>query len=263
VVVSPVKIVIVDFKYGQGVVVVAESNPQLMLYGLGALEVFGDVLGVTQDVDMWICQPRVSNGTTKFEVTAADLRAWREDEVLPLARETQHPDARFGPSEAACRWCPAAGVCVPRMTHVVQRDFGNPDVMDASELAAAFRRLGEIRDWCNAVEAEALKQAYSEGTPLPGLKVVMSGGKRSITDVDTAVERLVEAGYSKEAVTRLQMQTLSALEKLVGNTTLPEVLGDVLLRSPGRPALVDEDDGREAVTALTQAAEDFQEALEE
>ncbi|BFL99329.1 hypothetical protein TPCV3_09830 [Cutibacterium avidum] len=37
------KLQIIDLKYGQGVLVEAERNPQLMLYALGALRTFGDL----------------------------------------------------------------------------------------------------------------------------------------------------------------------------------------------------------------------------
>jgi hypothetical protein len=131
------------------------------------------------------------------------------------------------------------------------------------ELAEAFKTLTDIRDWCNAVEAEALKQAYSEGEELPGLKVVMSGGKRSIPDPPAAIKKLQAAGFSLEQVSRLSMKTLGDLERLVGKDKLPNVLGPLLVKSPGKPALVPESDNRPAVTALTAAAEDFQSPLED
>jgi hypothetical protein len=250
------RVAVVDYKYGQGVPVYAEDNPQLMLYSVGALDLL-DLLGTVETVDMWICQPRVGDGVSRFAVTADSLRRWRDEDVRPVAAETQMPDAHFGPGEAACRWCPAAGVCKPRMAWVTQRDFGNPDAMDPEELAEAVLRLPEVRDWCNAVEAEALHQAYSEGTPLPGLKVVLSGGKRSIPDPEAAILALTAAGFDRDAVARTGIKTLGDLEKLVGKRRLPEVLGGLLVKSRGKPALVPEDDPRTAITPASEAAKDF------
>jgi hypothetical protein len=262
IIIAPTTIDVVDFKYGQGVGVIAHENPQLMLYGLGALEMFDGVIGDTQSVTVHICQPRVG-GMSHYTIGAKELRAWRDDAVMPIARETQHPDARFGPSEVACRWCPASGICKARARYITERDFGSPDVLSMDELAEAFKTLTDIRDWCNAVEAEALKQAYSEGEELPGLKVVMSGGKRSIPDPPAAIKKLQAAGFSLEQVSRLSMKTLGDLERLVGKDKLPNVLGPLLVKSPGKPALVPESDNRPAVTALTAAAEDFQSPLED
>ena len=51
---------IVDFKYGRGVLVEAEDNPQMKLYALGALEIF-DCLYDIDTVSMTIYQPRRAN----------------------------------------------------------------------------------------------------------------------------------------------------------------------------------------------------------
>lgn len=50
---------VIDFKYGKGHRVEAEDNPQMQLYGLGALEQFGDLYEI-KTVRMTIFQPRLS-----------------------------------------------------------------------------------------------------------------------------------------------------------------------------------------------------------
>jgi hypothetical protein len=254
--ITPRKIVAVDYKYGQGVLVLAEQNPQLMLYSVGVLEAL-DVLGTVEDVDMWICQPR-AGGSSRFSMSAVDLLAWRDGTVMAAARETRALDPRLVPSEKGCRWCPAAGACAVRAKHVAHRDFGHPDLLTEDELADAVRRLAEIRSWCNDVEAEALSQAYSEGKHLPGLKVVLSGGRRAITDQEAAIARLMSEGYTETQVSRKTARPLGELERLVGKQRLPEVLGDLLQKSEGKPSLVSEDDDRPAINSLTAASNDFQ-----
>lgn len=253
--ISATRAVCVDYKYGKGVVVRAEGNPQLMLYSVGVLELM-DLLGTIETVDMWICQPR-AGGMSHYSLSAEDLRLWRDFDVLPAAEETKSPDARFGPSEAACRWCPASGISKARMQYVVDRDFGSPDVLDEDELSAAVLMISDIRDWCNAVEKEALYQAYSEGKQLPGLKVVLSGGKRTIPDPLAAIEVLTAAGYKHEQVARVGIETLSTLERLVGRKELPELLGPLLVKGSGKPALVDESDNRPAISPTSEARKDF------
>lgn len=54
---------IIDLKYGQGVMVEVEQNPQLMLYALGALNAFGSLCDIDQ-VPVTIFQPRRSNVST-------------------------------------------------------------------------------------------------------------------------------------------------------------------------------------------------------
>ena len=48
---------IIDFKYGLGILVESEENPQMMLYALGALEIY-DALYDIKTVSMTIFQPR-------------------------------------------------------------------------------------------------------------------------------------------------------------------------------------------------------------
>jgi len=63
VIISDDKLHIVDFKYGMGVLVEAEDNPQMKLYALGALELY-DALYDILKVSMTIFQPRRENVST-------------------------------------------------------------------------------------------------------------------------------------------------------------------------------------------------------
>ena len=51
---------IIDFKYGQGVLVSAEDNPQMKLYALGALELYDGIYDI-ENILMTIYQPRREN----------------------------------------------------------------------------------------------------------------------------------------------------------------------------------------------------------
>lgn len=75
---------IIDLKYGQGVMVEAEHNPQLMLYALGALNAFGSLYDITE-VAVTIYQPRRSNIST-WSVSVAELEAWAEAEKVVKPR---------------------------------------------------------------------------------------------------------------------------------------------------------------------------------
>lgn len=250
------RIRIVDLKYGQGIRVSAVNNPQLKIYGVGALEEFGDILGDTEWVDMTIFQPRLDN-ISSWSLPATELRDWR-DSILPVAVEALSEDAQFGPSAEACRFCPAAGVCKARMEYMTAQDFGQPvDELDEDELSEVLAKLPDIRAWCQAVEEYALDRAYSQGKPIPGWKVVLSGGKRTIPDATAAIQTLIDAGFKAEQVARFQLRTLGDLEKLVGKKELTELLGDLMIKTSGRPSLVDEDDPRPLASPASGARADF------
>lgn len=63
IIVSDDRLHIIDFKYGLGVLVEAEENPQMKLYALGALEIY-DILYDIKEVSMTIFQPRRENIST-------------------------------------------------------------------------------------------------------------------------------------------------------------------------------------------------------
>jgi RecB family exonuclease len=255
IIVSPTLVESVDYKYGLGVRVEAVENPQLRLYGVGALEAYGDLLGEVEKVRLTIFQPRLDHVVWE-ELPAADLRAWR-DSIIPVAESALGPDAPFGPSDEACRWCPASGQCVAQMEYVTVRDFGvKPDIMDVNELAAALDQVPLIKAWCAAVEAYALNRVYSEGNPIPGYKVVMSGGRRSVTDPEGLVQAAVTAGYDPEDVAVMKPKGIGELEKVL-KEHFDRVAAPFITKGTGSPSLVPESDKREAINPEGQAAHDF------
>lgn len=270
VIASPTHIEIVDFKYGQGVQVSAIGNSQTRLYACGALDEYGDLLGEVEDIYITIHQPRLDHVSTE-ELTADELRAWRDEVAIPAAELTQQPDAPFGPSEAACRWCPAAGICRARVEAATAEDFGPildpeedpvtppaPDTLSPEEMARVLARLPEIKAWASAVEAAALDMAYSQGRQIPGWKVVRSSGRRSIRDSTAAIQCLIDAGYKAEQVADFKVKSLGVLEKVVGGRKeFDELLGRYTVLSQGKESLVPESDRRQAITPASSAVEDF------
>lgn len=257
---GPEIITIIDYKYGTGVRVNAEGNEQLMFYALGAYE--ADMIGLATTVRMIVCQPRLDH-VSEWEIPVAQLLEWRDTVARPAAELALTDDAPFGPSDEACRFCPARGSCRAQMEWVIDRDFGEDlDTLDNDDYAKALEMLPAIRLWATSVEEKALERAYSKGENIPGWKVVQSGGQRKITDEEAAVEKLVAAGYNREDVerTKVSIQTFAVLDKVVrvGKTkVLAEVLGKLLGKSEGRPSLVPESDKRPTVTANDSAAADF------
>jgi hypothetical protein len=263
VIVSPIHLEVVDFKYGAGIRVEAYENPQLRLYALGALDTYGDLLGDTQYVKWTVYQPRIGDGHERSEeMHPAALRAWRTYVATPRAVEALSPGARFQPSESACRWCPASGRCKAQLEAVFGEDDesivgDDPELMTPAELADALDKVEDVRIWLNAVEKIALDLAYSESVPIPRYKVVRSGGLRSIPNQHMAIKTLIEAGYAEAAVAETKLRGITHLEKLVGKAKFEHLLGALIVKSDGREALVPESDKREAISPNSEAADEF------
>ena len=268
VIVTPTTVEIIDFKYGAGVPVSAEKNSQLRLYALGALDEFGDLLGTTTHVTMTIYQPRLSS-TSSETLSVEALQLWREEVAIPAAKEALYsPKPRFGPSDSACRWCPLAGLCRERMEWATRRDFGDvvgeaditpkePATLSPTELSRALPRLKSITSWAKDVEATALDLAYSQGTEIPGYKVVRSGGQRKFTDETGAIQTLIDKGFNAEDVADFKIKGFGVIDKLLGKSETPKVLGEFIGRTEGRESLVPLSDKREAITNISDAQSDF------
>jgi hypothetical protein len=120
-----------------------------------------------------------------------------------------------------------------------------------------------IRDWLGAFEVAALSMAYSEGTTIPGYKVVLSGGQRGIRDDKAALTALTGAGFEIDQVTNTKPKGIGDLEKLLGKDRFKELLETpgIVTKSEGKPALVVESDRRESINPNDEAAKAFGQEL--
>lgn len=263
---SQQELVVVDFKYGRGVAVSPENNPQLMLYGLGAvveLELLVE-LDPGTPVTLVVVQPR-SGGGGSWVTSVGELLQFRDEQVVPVVERIDSGEGTvFAPSEAACRWCPLAGRCTAQTEWATRRDFAPPAAMEPQDVADALEQLPGIEAWCKAVRDQALTIAYDEGQEIPGWKAVQASGKRAIKDHRGAIEALDEAGYPPEKTSRANTETITKLQKLVGGKDeLQDVLGDLLTFTPGKQTLVKDTDPRPAITAESVAQSDFAQPLED
>lgn len=278
VIVSPTHIEIIDLKYGQGVRVSAQGNSQLRIYALGALNTFSELLGEPDMVYASVYQPRVDNYDTE-EITPEALRRWRDEDVMPRAELALGEDAPFGPSEAACRWCPVAAICRVRVEAAVSEDFGDdfldepipeevpkPELLTPEELSAALARAPFISAWLAALEKYSLDYAYTQGNTIPGYKVVRSGGTRFITDHAAAIQTLIDKGFKATEVSNIKAKGIGDLEKLFAKTAktaaegkreFAEVMAKYLDKTTGKESLVPESDKRAPISPQGEAEKDF------
>jgi hypothetical protein len=259
VIVSEEHIEIIDLKYGAGVAVEARGNPQLRIYAFGALMEYGDLLGETRLVRITVFQPRMDHVLTD-EMTADALREWHAS-ILPIAESALTDDAPFGPSDTACRWCPASGRCQAQLEAVFATDFeAKPETLSAGEVAEVLGKRKMIQDWLNAFEQAALNMAYSEGIAIPGYKVVQSGGQRRVVEPEEFQETLLGAGYTvDEIMSPRKPRGIGDMEKLLGKEKFTELLEDtgIVAKSEGRPSLALESDSRPSITPNIEAAREF------
>jgi hypothetical protein len=237
---------VVDFKYGKGVAVEAENNPQMMLYALGALEKYA-LLFNTSIVKMTIVQPRLDAIST-WGISASDLRDWGEG-VRPIAEKAFKGEGVFYPGDH-CRFCRASSTCRARAEfYLALEGFQKiqPDLLSNDEIGAILERAQDLQAWIKDLQDYALNQCLS-GIDVPGWKAVEGRSVRQWTDADKAFETLVTAGVDEAMLYERKPLTLAATERILGKERFGELVGSYVDRPPGRPTLAPETDKRQAIT---------------
>ena len=241
-------LVIIDYKYGQGVPVSAKDNPQMKLYALGALNDYGFACDVKK-VEMHIFQPRLNNISDDC-LTVDELMAWAEKTVKPTAAKAFKGKGKYSAGDN-CRFCPHAGRCRTLRTvcteYVETHDLrvGVPVLADF-ELAEALRMEPLITLWLRKVKELAYNKLM-EGETVPGYKLVegKQGNRKWTNELDVA-KTLKEAGYNREEYTETKLLSPSAMDKALGKKRTAELLENFITRAPGSPTVVPETDKRPA-----------------
>lgn len=251
---------VIDYKYGQGVPVSAEGNPQLRLYALGALNDYGFAVDI-QKVEMHIYQPRINN-VSSDTITAAELLEWAEKTVKPIAQKAAKGKGGYsaGPH---CRFCPHAGRC-RELTKTCTEFVETHDlrvavpVLAPHEVADVLRMLPLISLWAKRVNAQAVETLLGGGT-IPGYKVVEGKqGNRQWLDELKVAEALQAAGYKPEDITETKLLSPAAMDKAIGKKRAAELLDALIYRTSGVPTIVPETDKRPAYDPLAEAKKDYE-----
>ena len=241
---------VIDLKYGLGVLVESERNPQMMCYALGLLELFDGIYDA-ETVRLTIFQPRRDNVST-WELSKADLLEWAENVLTPAAKLAYEGKGDFKAGNH-CQFCRAKANCRKRAEYnleMARYDFQMPAELGDDEIAAILPRMEELAAWADDVKEYALRKALS-GTKFPGFKVVEGRSNRKYTDETAVAQTVTAAGYEPF---EKKLLGITAMTQLLGRKKFEELLGGLVYKPPGKPALVEESDKR---PPMNTAAEDF------
>ncbi len=254
---------VIDLKYGKGVPVSAEGNPQMRLYGLGCYLAMSWAYEINT-IRMTIFQPRLDNISTA-EISREDLLEWAETELKPKAALAWAGEGEFQPGQETCRWCKAAPTCRARAEHqleIARYEFAQPPMLAPDEVADVLRRLPDLLSWADQVKAYAQDMAINQGVFFPGFKVVEGRSTRKYTDEAAIAKALRGEGFKNTEIYKpKELLGLTAMEKLVGKKHLEELAGQYIIKPEGAPTLVPDTDKRPAINTAAQAAEDFKEEI--
>ena len=181
------EMVVIDFKYGRGIVVEVIQNVQAKFYGLGALRKAPNVLNVRNV----IVQPRAyhPDGYVREEMLPAEELREFAGVLIGAAVLNEDPNAPLNaadPSEGEkwCIFCPAKGKC-PAIQEK-RKEICKTDFSDLIEAAKAGR-LPSPEDLVVMPDEDDLEDLQKKWLMLPYLDYIISG-------ITGMVQRRVEQG---------------------------------------------------------------------
>lgn len=256
---------IIDLKYGSGVRVSAENNPQLRLYALGAVEEFG-FLYDAERVRMTIYQPRMDNISSE-EITIDELIEWggivsararlAADDSITDCVAGDHCDSGFCKARAVCR------AYADKRLAIARYDFRIPSALSNEEISEILEQSDRLSKWAGLVSDYALDRAVNHGAVFPGYKLVEGRSNRKYCKPESEIaDILTEHGYKPEDLFNTSLKGITEMEKLLGKTNFKKLLKDCVIKPAGRPALVPLDDKRSAISSEQNAADDFKNIID-
>ena len=236
---------IIDLKYGKGVKVSADNNPQLMLYALGTLNDYGYLYDVKR-VKLTIIQPRLDN-ISSFEISVKDLYKWGS-EIKPKALKAfkgegecvvgKHCDEGF------CRAKPICKAYADERLKLAKFEFKHPQELSNDDIADILEKVDGLVKWGKTVKDYALSQAL-QGVEFKGFKVVEGKSNRTFKIEEQEIIKILQnGGFKVEDICETSLKSLSTLEKLLGKEDFKSILGDYVIKPAGKPTLVSIDDVR-------------------
>lgn len=243
---------IIDFKYGLGVLVDADNNPQMMCYALGVLDIYDGIYDI-KAVKMTIFQPRRDNVST-CEIAKDDLLTWADTILVPTAKLAYEGKGEFRAGDH-CTFCKIKATCRKRAEYnleLAKYDFEMPANLEDSEIAAILSKVDDLVSWVNDIKEYALQQALN-GTKYDGYKVVEGKSNRRYVNADAVASAVTDAGFDPY---EKKLLSITAMTSLLGKQRFNELLGDLIEKPQGKPTLVPDSDKRKA---LNTANDDFKE----
>lgn len=251
------EIIIIDLKYGTGVRVDANANPQLMLYALGALNEY-ELVGDFDTVTMVVHQPRL-NHVGEYSIPVEQLLAFGDD-VRNAADKVRSPDADLVPGEKQCKFCKAKATCPALRAEMAEVVGGAADLSDFADLVpqeitsetsdnylpVAMSKVEMVEQWCKAVRAETERRLLA-GQPVTGYKLVQGrAGNRDWKDPN-AVEEMMKKTFRMrdDQVYDLKLISPTKAEKVFKeNPKRWANLQEQIVRSDGKPSVAPATDNR-------------------
>jgi hypothetical protein len=238
---------ILDWKFGSGVPVPADDNPQLMFYAAAAMRT-PEVQWVFDECDEIECIIVQPPSVKRWVTTTKRIKAF-EQELAMAVKVSQMPDAPLNTGEH-CRWCAAKPTC-PKMTGAVDRAVhAQLDILNVAQISSYLKQADMLEQWITDLRALA-HQVLEAGKPVPGYKLVAKRAIRQWGDEDQALVAMLNEGIPEEELTTVKVISPAQAEKVLKKHGKQLPANQVVAVSSGS-TLAEESDPRPAVLQIGQ-----------
>jgi hypothetical protein len=238
--------IILDWKFGSGVAVDAEENPQLMFYAAAAMRTKESqwVFDGATEIECIIVQPPEIK---RWVTTPERIKAF-ENELKVAVQIAQKPNAPLENGDH-CRWCAAKPVC-PKMTGAVDRALKSQiEALDVVHIGGYLKNADMLEQWITDLRALA-HQVLESGKEVPGWKLVAKRATRQWVDEELAAKELMNDLSPDELYTKKLLSPAQA-EKILKKAKKELPASHVVAISSGS-TLAPVDDPRPAVLQIGQ-----------
>jgi len=226
--------IVLDWKFGNGVVVDAVENAQGMFYAAAAMrtpETQWVFEGVTE-IEIIIVQPPM---VRRWVTTPKRIMEFEFD----LVAAVNGPRTKMQTGEH-CRWCAAKPTC-PMVTGAVDRALRATLLrIDAPQISDYLAQAELLESWIDSVRVLAYDM-LENNVKVPGFKLVAKRGTRQWVNDEAPVELLGDKAFESKLI------SVAQAEKLVGKKNFPS---DLAVSVSSGSTLVPEDDPRPAILNL-------------
>lgn len=251
---------VIDFKYGKGVPVSSENNPQMMLYALGAYNNIRVIYNI-KTVRLTIFQPRIDN-ISEWELSLEELLNWGENVLKPKADLAHKGLGEFVAGDH-CRFCRAKAVCKARFNKAeaaieFMKETKESDIITYDVLGNMLRETEWVKDYIEEV-GKAVLSNILDGNEVEGWKAVEGRSNRKLVDIDKAFKVLKDEGFKDAMLYEKKPLGITELERLLTKKRFNVLIGDFVEKPKGKPTLAYSADKR-APYQKVSAKEEFNES---
>ena len=240
--------VVLDWKFGDGVDVEVEENPQALFYAAAAMRTPGAkwVFDGATEVECIIVQPTARTPIKRW-LTAPDRVRGFEYQLFAAVKDALGPDPSMATGDH-CRWCAAKPVC-PLLNGAADRALAAQiNALDAAGIGEMLVKADLLDQWITDLRALAF-QMMEKGVAVPGYKLVPKRATRQWVDPEKARAALEGIGLDQTELMETKLLSPAQMEKVLKKRKL-SMPADLIVAISSGNTLATEDDPRPAALQI-------------